>query len=506
MQSTCQPLVDRGGDRAFLPRRSERRPAAVSSAISPRGEARRPFRFGTRGDRTLVGHRCTSSQHFSSKLGALRRVDTRWGSAWRHLAVASAVAVFAHPRTSRADELTLAQVVRLALERNERSKIADLSLVTADASLRRARANFLPTLSLGGSETLRPYSIDQNGRTVVRSNAASGALTLSQPLLSVTAFPIYASAKHSAEATRYDVINQRRQLCFDAARAFFGVVAQQRVLTAAQRRLEKADASLKDTRARADAQLVSTNDATRAEVERATSLQIVAGAQSALEQSRVTLGYTLDAPIEADLHAPDVTLVPPDIDVPRLSDRAMAQRPDVASLLAAAAGASALADEPGLRFVPTLNAQAQARLADQPTAGDRYLDTTLTLNLNWQLWDAGVRSADADSRKAAADTADLQVRALKRRVVADVKVAVAALVAARSSLVAAQQGVDAASRSADETAVLYKQGLAKAIELFNANQSRFDAEISLAAAQLALRQGELDLRAALGLFPVEGVQ
>ena len=47
--------------------------------------------------------------------------------------------------------------------------------------------------------------------------------------------------------------------------------------------------------------------------------------------------------------------------------------------------------------------------------------------------------------------------------------------------------------------------LAKAIELFNANQSRFDAEIALAAAQLALRQGELDLRAALGLFPVEGV-
>jgi outer membrane protein TolC len=108
--------------------------------------------------------------------------------------------------------------------------------------------------------------------------------------------------------------------------------------------------------------------------------------------------------------------------------------------------------------------------------------------------------------RAAADTADLQVRALKRRVAADVKIAVAELVAARSSLQAAQAGVDAAARSADETAVLYKQGLAKAIELFNANQSRFDAEISLAAAQLALRQGELDLRAALGLFPVEGVQ
>jgi outer membrane protein TolC len=420
--------------------------------------------------------------------------------------VAAAVASFVFPRTSSAQDLTLAQAVRLALERNERTRIAELQLTTADASVRRARAGFLPSLSFGGSETLRPYTVEQNGRTTVRNNAASGALTLTQPILSVTAFPLYAGAKHNAEATRYDALNQRRQLCFDAARAFFGVVAQQRVLVAAQRRLEKADASLNDTKARAAAQLVSTNDVTRAQVERAASLQSLAGAESALEQARVSLGYLLDASIEVELHAPDASLAPSDIDVGHLTDQAIAQRPDLASARAAAAGASALADEPRLRFIPTLNAQAAARVADQPTAGDRYVDTTLTLNLNWSIWDAGIRDADSDTRRAAADTADLQTRALKRRVAADVKVALAALVAGRSSLAAAQDGVEAASRSAEETAVLYKQGLAKAIELFNANQSRFDAEIALAAAQLALRQGELDLRAALGLFPIEGIQ
>src|SRR5258708_27494229 len=94
--------------------------------------------------------------------------------------------------------LTLTQVVRLALERNERTKLADLSLIAADASVRRARSGFLPTLSLGGTETLRPYTVEQNGRTVVRDNAASGAVTLSQPLLSVTTFPLYAGANHNA--------------------------------------------------------------------------------------------------------------------------------------------------------------------------------------------------------------------------------------------------------------------------------------------------------------------
>jgi len=423
---------------------------------------------------------------------------------WKPFTVALTILTVLAPSVSRAEEMTLAQVVRLALARNERARIADAAVTSADAAVSRARAGFLPTLTLGASETLRPYTEVQNGRTVVRSNAASGAVTLSQPLLSITAFPIYASAKHNAEAARHDALNQKRQLTFDAARAFFGVVAQQRVLVAAKRRLDKADASANDTRARAAAQLVSTNDATRALVERAASMQSVANATGALEQARVALGYILDAPVESDLHAPEESLTPFDIDAAALSERAIAQRPDVAASNAAAAGALVLADEPGLRFVPTLNAQAQARVADQPTAGDRYLDTVLTLNVNWAIWDAGVRSADADSRKAAADSADLQFRALKRRVGADVKVALAALTAARASLTAAQEGVTAASQSADETAVLYKQGLAKAIELFNANQSRFDAEISLAAAQLALRQGELDLRAAMGLFPVEG--
>jgi outer membrane protein TolC len=204
----------------------------------------------------------------------------------RSLVLAVAVASFVLPRTSAADELTLAQAVRIAIERNERSRISDLSVTIADAAVRRARAGFLPNLSLAGSELLRPNAIEQNGRTVVRSNVASGTATLIQPLLSITAFPLYAGAKYNAEAARYDAQSQRRQLCFDAARAFFGVVAQQHVLTAAQRRLEKADASSNDTRARAAAQLVSTNDVTRAQVERAAALQSVANSERFVGDAR----------------------------------------------------------------------------------------------------------------------------------------------------------------------------------------------------------------------------
>lgn len=398
--------------------------------------------------------------------------------------------------------ISLTEAVRLALVRNERSKLAALDVVSAEASVHRARAAFLPTVSLGASEALRPIEAAQDRRWT----AASGTLTVNQPLLSATAFPLYAGAKHSYDASRYDEVDQRRQLAADTARAFFAVVTQQRILVAARSRLERADASLADTRARATAGLVSSNDVTRSAVERASAVQTLTNAQTALERARLELGYMLDSEVRDELASPGVSLAPFSLDVASLLRIAISQRPDLMAASRSTLAASASADEPGLRFVPTLNAAAQGRVQDQPIAQNRYADTTLTLNLNWAIWDAGVRSADGDLRNAALRSAELAQRALLRRVQTDVRAAVSELVAARSALTAAREGLDAAEKSVEETNVLYKQGLAKAIELVDANASRFEAEVTLAAAQLELRRSELDLRAALGLFPVDGVK
>jgi outer membrane protein TolC len=401
-----------------------------------------------------------------------------------------------------AQELTLNEVVRLSLARNERSKIASLSVTSADASLRRARAAFMPTVSLGAGETFRPYTAGTN----LRSTSASGSLTVNQPLVTVTAFPLYAGAKHSFLAAQHTELDQRQQLASDAAQAFFAVIAQQRIAIAAQNRLERADASLADTRARAQAELVSSNDVTRSVIEHASSVQSVASAEASLAQARVTLGNILDVEVADDLVAPSADLAPFGLDEPELMRLAIAQRPDLKASNESLAAAQALADEPGLRFVPSLTASGQARVADQPIAGPRYIDETVALNLNWSIWDAGVRSADSDSRNAAAQTSEFQRRALVRQIRLQVRQAVIGLVASRSSLVAAQDGLTAAQQNVQETDVLYKQGLAKAIELVDANASRFDAEVALAAAQLDLRRSEIDLRNALGLFPVDGVK
>ncbi len=416
-----------------------------------------------------------------------------WGSATLATGVANA------------QELSLETVVKIALSRNERAEIADQNVVSAEAGITKARAAFLPTISANASETIRPAPVGNQ-----RTGAAAGAVQLNQALFNATAFPLYAAAKHSYEAARFTHIDTRRQLAFDAARGFFAVIAQQRVLTAAKSRLDLANATLDDTRVRASAGLTSSNDVTRSQVDLASSDQSSINAANSLDTARLNLEYLIASPtqIQTDLVSPTQSLAPADLAIAGLVNLAIKTRPDLASLRAAAASASSLAEEPDLRFVPTLNAVAQARITDTVVAPNtnRYVDPTITINFNWTIWDGGSRTADSDSRNAARVIAELQLRSLARKVEIDVRAAVSELNAARNALVAAQQGEDAARRSEEETNVLYKQGLAKAIELVDGNSAKFDAEVAVAAAELNVRQAELDLRAALGLFPLDGVQ
>ncbi len=103
----------------------------------------------------------------------------------------------------RAQQLTLASAVQLALTRNERSRIAELNVESAGAAVAKARAAFLPSLTLVGTETLRPYQVELANKVVGRTNAANGTFTLSQPLFAATAFPLYSGAKHSSRSSAF---------------------------------------------------------------------------------------------------------------------------------------------------------------------------------------------------------------------------------------------------------------------------------------------------------------
>lgn len=403
------------------------------------------------------------------------------------------------PAAPAAIPMRMEDAVQLALLNNERAQKAPLRIEVADGQLDRARTAFFPTLTAAASSNLHPE--DRNNR--ILTNGATA--TLSQPLLAPSAFPLYSQARHQLESERWGAAQDRRQLAFDAARGFLNALAAERVLEAATRRLERARANLENAQARAAAQLSSVNDATRAEVDVASATRDVATARGNLDRALVSLGFVIGKRVDGALAPPDqVTRAAEALEVgPNAVKSAVDRRPDVRSASERTLALRASAKEPYYRLVPTLSAQGQIRLTPAPLPTEKAVDESATLALTWSIFDAGVRYTDRRVRVAQAESQALDERLLKRSVEADVSLALASLRAARETFKAAEAAVAAAQRNTEETEILYRNGLARAIELTDANGKRFDAEVSRESAKLAMEQAYLDLRAALGFGPLE---
>jgi outer membrane protein TolC len=419
----------------------------------------------------------------------------------RRLTVALAVALFLMPGAARAEApLGMEDAVRLALANNERALKAPLRVEAAEGQLDKARTAFLPTLTAQGQGTL--HTLDKNNRVV----SGQGTLQLQQPLVNLSSFPLYSSAKHSLESERWGAAQDKRLLAFDTARAFLVVLSSEHLRDSAKDKLDRARATQADAEARAKAQLAGSNDVTLAMVDTAGAARDLATAEGNVTRAYVALSYLVGRTLNGPLAAPDRTMRAATGGAFNADDAvklAESRRPDVRSSEEKTLSLRESAKEPLYRLAPTLSVNGQVKVVPDPLPPDKLIDESAQLTLTWNIYDAGVRYADRRTRVAQAESQALDERALKRSIASDVGQALATLKASRDAFRFASDAATASRRHTDEVLLLYKQGLAKGLDLVDANGRRYDAEVSVETAQLAMEQAYLDLRLAMGLDPIE---
>lgn len=406
------------------------------------------------------------------------------------------------------EALRLEQAVRAALDNNERSRRAPLRVDQAEGQLDRARGAFFPTLTAGGMGQFRLRE-DRSGR----NTTSSGTITLSQPILAASAFPAYSQASHQLESERWTAVQEKRSVAFDTARAFMQTLAAERVFDAAAQRLERAQANLQNAEARAAAGLASVNDATRATLELASAAREVATAEGRVGTAYLGLAFLMGRPIAPSTIGGPPALAPPDRTTRAAESfetnpddqvrAALDRRPDLRAAHERTEAMRASAKEPLYRLFPTLSASAQVRVLPDPLPTERAHEESATLNLQWNIFDAGFRYADRRARVAQAESQALEESYLRRTIDNEIRVALVSLKAAREAFRIADEAIAAAEKSSEETEILYRQGLARAIELTDATARRYDAEVTRASAKLSMEQAYLELRYALGLGPVD---
>lgn len=411
---------------------------------------------------------------------------------------------------ARADDgpLTIEEAVRLAVTRNERALASGERLAAAEARVSKARAFFFPDLEVSGAWSHRPYerSTTVGDQSVVLSkyDAFTSTFTAKQVIFDARAFPVLRQTRSERDAARYEAAEQRRLVAFDASAAFLMTLGSQQVAAAADRRVELARHTLADARARFEAQIASSNDVTRAELEVASAEREATRAHNEEETSRLALANLLVSAVPAGLEVPARLLAPPpelgsgDDDV---VEKARALRFDVAAQKKRAEALVWSSKEPASRFLPSLVGRADGRWTNESGLSGRNTTWTYGIDLSWSLFDSTISIADTRERKALARASALDAQLLERAVELDVKTALANLANARAAVAQAGVALEAARKNASETSTLYREGLANALAAADANQRLFEADVARTRELYALGAAVLDLYAARGLDP-----
>jgi outer membrane protein TolC len=434
--------------------------------------------------------------------------------AWLALSALDAEAQTPEPAARPLEEaagepLTLERAVALATERNETALAAQRRAEAADARVARARAFFFPELTVTGTYTRRLHEnvrvVDGQEEVLQTRNALATTATARMALFDARGFPLYRAARLEGEAAELDAREARRLVGFEAADAFLTTLGNQQVYEAAVRRLEFARQSLLDAKARAEVGLASTNDVTRAELEVSTAEVQLASARGSADTSRIELGFLLVSSVQGPLALPEPLLAQAagGIDQPPgLAQAAEARRLDILAARLKVQAQEAAAREPLARLFPSLGLTGQYRVTNEPGFAGRKGDGFLALDLTWNLFDGGERYADRRERLALAQALDLEATARTRRVGVDIQRAQVQLTNSQAALRQSELAATQARRNADETGILYRQGLSTALAVADASLRLFEAEVAMAQARYTLGVALLDLRAALGLDPL----
>jgi outer membrane protein TolC len=404
---------------------------------------------------------------------------------------------FSLPTAAQDAPLTIERAVELAVERNERAAIADTTVAAAEARVGRARTAFLPRVDVTGGYR-NDFEVDSTDRSL------QAAALVTQPIFDARVFPLYRMARFERDATKFNAADARRLLAFDAAATFLATLSFEQVALAADNRRAFAQTNLDDVRARFEAGLVSSNDVTRAELELATAVRGVAQAAGDVQTSRIDLETLVKADV-GPLAQPVLLLDAAD-DAPAASqtliDEAQQRRPDLSAQRASLEALRAFAQEPAARFLPSVLFQAQTRNINSGALTNRGNAGFFGFSFAWPVFDAGVRSAERAERNALVRGAELELEFERRDVERELRSAAVQLTTEQAALREAIAALRAARKNADETSALYREGLASALELADANRQLFEAEVAEVTARYRMVIAYLSWREASGLGPV----
>lgn len=406
-----------------------------------------------------------------------------------HAALAADLSLADALATLRADNPDLAQA---------RARVAQ-----ARAAVGQVRGGLLPTLVASGGYTRNddeavldfadlldqiPLDIETPDPVTIQPlDSWSGSATLTVPLVVPSAWGQLGAATAGVDAARAATTNAELTLQTAVVRAAAAQALDEGIVAAARQALQAAEAHATAADRAVAAGTAPPLSATQAATEVLRRQSELAQAEADLAQAERAMGTLLG-------RAEPVHVALPPVDAPD-GDAA----PELLAAEAQARAATARHTAAALAYAPVLAASATGTASTAEFITGENTAWRVGVNLSWTLFDGGAREARLADAAAAATMADASVTATRLRVAQAREDAAAALTVARTRLDLARRQ---ATLAADASAIAqrgFAAGTVPSLDVIDAAQRAFDADVGVARAEAAVILASAELRRARGV-------
>ncbi len=411
---------------------------------------------------------------------------------------------------------TLPELVDEALKRNPATSQAWKSAQSSEADVAVARSAYYPTVTLSASGgPSHNTSANYPGTSTTDQWSGGPALSVQYLLLD------FGARKANVEASRFALLsknfdfNQQLQtVALNVMTNYYNVDYTRASVDDAEASLALAKSTLESTDIRSKVGLAAVTDVYQARQNVAKYQYNLENAKGSYSKAKVQLltsvGMAGNSKLEVAPPAelPSTKVLQEEED--KLIDRALRQRPDLASKYAAWRQQLALSNKAEADRWPTLtsgvslerdfySAHMNPGEGQKSYNGDGHTDSAAALlTFSWNVFDGGNKSNAAKSAKLQAEAYKAALAQAELSAISDVVVNFIAFKTAVKAVDAAQALVDSAQQSYDSVNISYKSGLKNITDLLTVQSDLASAKTSLSESRSALYTAAASLANATG--------
>lgn len=409
---------------------------------------------------------------------------------------------------ARAQQLTLTDVLDVALRNNTATSVAWAQARSASAAYGAARGQYYPTITLDGAVTAL-QTAPFGGRVAVKQQFYGPTLNVSWLLLDFGtrggSIGEARAALLAADWTHNAVI---QDVVLAVESAYFQYMATRALLTAQQTTLAEAKANLAAADQRHNVGLATIADVLQAKTALSQARLALESTEGAIQTTRGALALSMGIPanVPYDIEpAPDSTPTLGLADsIDTLIERAVRERPDLMAARAQVRAAQARVSIARGNALPSLvvggNGQ-QTYFFDNSPSGNSY---TATITLQIPLFAGGSHIYNIKAAAAAAQAVALQERGLEQQVVYEVFRAYYTLRTATQQVRTSADLLASATQSGQVALGRYKAGAGTVLDVLTAQSALASARAQEIQARFSWYTALAQLAHDTGILGLDG--